>query len=241
MPGHRYKKRGLISFGWDAGGHGEQATSSKPALVVGEQLGNYVAVIFCKTWRPGSDDAEVIADLVSIWEYFRPDFALGDAFGVGIITMVNDILFKKGIVDVDRKSIGEGESTASTWPDWAFSPIRFEGMTKHQMAQAIRSVFHNRRMVLPYTEDQDPEEPAIKDMNLFQKQVINIKSDSTSHSYSTYQMVKKKIGDDLFDAGMAMVWGFATQGACIVETIVSFSTASRQKLVKDQNAIEVIR
>jgi hypothetical protein len=56
MPGERYKKRGLISFGYDHSGHGESMTASKSALVVCEQMGNFVTFPYVKTWPAGTDD-----------------------------------------------------------------------------------------------------------------------------------------------------------------------------------------
>lgn len=54
LPGAKYRKRGLISFGYDHSGHGESATASKSALVVKEQIGNFLCTIFVKTWPAGT-------------------------------------------------------------------------------------------------------------------------------------------------------------------------------------------
>jgi len=235
MPGQQYKKKGLISFGWDASGHGEAETASKPALVVGEMLGNHVVPIYCKTWHAGVDDQIVVDDLVSMWRYFDPDYAMGDAFGVGLLTSVNDKLFEENLTTIDRLTIGDGDSTASTWPEWAFSPIRFEGMVKHQMAQAARSIFHQKHAAVPYVDDLDDSDPAVADMRLLQRQLVNIKPVATGASYSSYEMADKKLGDDLFDAFIAMVWGFATRGAGQVSTIVTVKTKSRAELLGGQD------
>ena len=49
--------------------------------------------------------------------------------------------------------------------------IRFEGMTKHQMAMALRGVFHNGHAIVPYFDDQDMRDP------LGQQQVGRIADD----------------------------------------------------------------
>src|SRR3546814_15696934 len=66
-----------------------------------------------------------------------PDFAIGDAFGIGMLTVLNDELFQQGLTQVDRRSIGDGDSTATTWREWAFGPMRFEGTVKHQDRKSI--------------------------------------------------------------------------------------------------------
>jgi len=233
LPGAQYKKRGVISFGFDAGGHGESATASKPALVVTELLGNYVVPIYCRTWAANTDDQIVANDLVSAWQYFLPDYALGDALGIGLITMVNDLLFEKNLTTINRKAINDGASSQSTWPDWAFSPIRFEGMVKHQMAQATRGIYHHQHCAMPYIDDDTSDEQVVNDMRLLQKQIVNIKPVATGTSYDSYVMANKKLGDDLFDALIAAVWGIATQGAGKVETLVTVKSKTRAELLGD--------
>jgi len=226
-----YKKHGLISFGYDASGHGEDPAASRHALVVGEQVCNHIVPLFCKTWPAGADENIVKKDLIAYWEYFHPDYAIGDAYGVGMLTALCDELFVQGLTPVDRRAIGEGKSTASTWGDWPFSPMRFEGMKKHQMAQAVRSIFNNGHIAMPYVDDEDHSNPAVTDMQLLGEQLVNIKPVATKVSYSSYKMVKRKTGDDLFDAFMAMVWGFVTRGQCKVETVVTIRSQNRAQLL----------
>lgn len=229
VPGLRYKKRGLISLGYDHLGHGERPESSKSAVVINEQIGNHVATIYVRTWRPGEDEGVIKKDLVSIWEYFMPDYAIGDAYGIGLITDVNEILFNRGLTTIDRRTIGDGESTASTWPEWAFSPLRFEGMVKHQMAQAARILFNKGHAVLPYFDDLAPAEddPGTESLRLMMQQLENIKADKLNSGYATYKMVKSKIGDDTFDAYMASLWALITRGMADTPTVVMSSARER--------------
>lgn len=230
LPGVRYKKRGLISFGYDHSGHGETPESSKYALTVWEQIGNFSCCIFAKTWAPGMDEQVVKNDLKAFWRYFNPDYAMGDAFGIGLLTQLNDELYRECLTDVDRMAVGDGQSTATNWVDWAFAPIRFEGMVKHSMAQGLRSIFHNGQAALPYTDD-DPDNPDHTDMRLLAAQLVNIKQEATQVSYSKYKMVNKKIGDDLFDAAMAGVWALQMRGAAPMPTVIDVYTTSRDKLL----------
>ena len=232
LPGARYRKKGLLSFGYDHSGHGESAHASKSALVVCEQVGNFATFPFVKTWPAGTDDAVVQRDLFGFWEYFRPDYAMGDAYGLGMLTNLNDMLFARGLTDIDRRSIGEGQSTASTWMHWPFAPIRFEGMTKHNMAGLLRTAFHNGQAAIPYVDDGSDALRAknaantnwgpsrldeigtdSSDFALFIRQLGNVKSSPAKNAaYNTYKMANPKIGDDLFDAACAAVFAMVTAG-----------------------------
>ena len=231
LPGQRYKKRGLVAFGYDASGHGETPESSKHAFIVVEQLGNYSVLIFAKTWPPGADDQVVKRDLLGFWRYFRPDHAMGDAYGVGMLTPLNDELYAEGLTDLDRRTIGDGNSTASTWPEWPFSPLRFEGMVKHSLATALRSIFHNDQAALPYLDDLHLTDPATADLRLLIRQLGNIKPLPTKASYSSYKMADAKLGDDLFDAMMAAVWALTTRGQIDAPSAILTRLRSREDLL----------
>ncbi|TCS35786.1 hypothetical protein EDC30_10985 [Paucimonas lemoignei] len=250
LPDKRYKKRGLVSFGYDHTGHGESLSASKSALVVAEQMGNFVTFPFVKSWPAGTDDNVIRRDLVGLWRYFMPEYAIGDAYGVGMLTSVNDDLFREGLTHIDRRTIGDGDSNASTWQQWAFAPIRFEGMTKHSMASSLRAVFHNRQAAIPpYDDDGDilgaqvqpnpnwkqelrAEAGDAQEWRTFVRQLGNIKQvPNSSGSYPSYKMVNIKLGDDFFDAACAAVWALTTRGAEHVPTIVSSRTQTREQLL----------
>ena len=95
LPGQRYRKRGLLSFGYDHSGHGERSCLMFRAggMRTGWQLHH---LPYVRTWPAGTDDAVVERDLLGLWEYFRPDYAMGDAYGVGMLTSLNDKLFAQG-------------------------------------------------------------------------------------------------------------------------------------------------
>lgn len=232
LPGHRYKKRGLLAFGYDASGHGEDPHASKHAFIVVEQIGNFTVTIFAKTWPAGTDDQIVKRDLYGFWDYFRPDYAIGDAYGVGMLTQLNDELYANGLTYLDRRTIGDGNSTASTWAEWPFAPLRFEGMTKHSMATALRSIFHNGQAALPYLDDFNLTDPHTADLRLLVRQLSNIKPMPTQASYASYKMADPKIGDDLFDAMMAAVWALVTRGAAAAPTAILTRSRSREELLE---------
>lgn len=230
LPGVRYGRRGLLSFGYDHSGHGESPTASRSALVVAEQIGNFVTFPFVKTWPAGTDDAVVERDLYGLWDYFRPDFAIGDAYGLGMLTNLNDRLFAAGLVDVDRRTVGEGQSTGSTWPGWPFSPMRFEGATKFSMASVLKGAFHNGQAAIPWFDDE-AQDALSRDLHTFVRQLGNMKAEATKAAYSSFQMVEKKLGDDLFDAAMAAVWALVTRGLADAPALVGRSVVSREALL----------
>ena len=230
LPGETYKKRGLLGFGYDASGHGESAHASKHAFVVTEQIGNFICFPFVKTWPAGTDDQVVKRDLIGFWRYFKPDTAFGDAYGVGMLTQLNDELFAENLTPLDRRTIGDGQSTASTWPEWPFSPIRFEGMLKHQMATALRSIFHNKQAAIPYFDDMHDTVDNV-DWCSFVRQLPNIVPEETRASYASYKMANAKLGDDLFDAAMAAVWGLVTRGAYSAPGVILTESKTREQLL----------
>jgi len=228
LPGARYKKRGLLSFGVDIGGHGESAHASRFALVVCEQIGNFVTFPFVKTWPASADDRSVELDLFGLWEYFRPDYAMCDAFGIGLATSLNDRLYSHGLTDVDRRTIGDGKSTQSTWGQWAISPIRFLGHVKHSMASVLRAAFHNGQAAMPHFDEDDQ---ACVDWCDFVRHLGNIKEEKTKADYSSFKMADPKIGDDLFDAACAGVWALVTRGAEDVPTVIGSRVQTRAQLL----------
>lgn len=232
LPGVEYKRRGLIGIGYDAGGHGDNPQSSKHACVIAEQVGNFITFPYARTWAPNADDQLVRRDLQGIWRYFRPDYGIGDAYGVGLLSQLNDELYRDGLTTINRKTIGDGDSSKATWPDWAFSPMWFEGQVKHQMAQALRSIFHNGHAAIPYFDDQDPTDADTAALRALVRQLPNIKPVATSQAYPKYEMVDKKVGDDLFDAAMAAVWALATRGLEDVPTVVRHRRQTREDLLE---------
>lgn len=229
LPGARYKRRGLVSFGYDHTGHGEAPEASKSALVVTETVGNWLTVPYVRSWAPGVSDQTLRRDLVALWDYFRPDYAIGDAYGVGMLTAVNDDLFRQGLTHVNRETVGDGQSNASSWAQWAFAPMRFEGMTKHVMASAVREVFHHGRAAVPYVDTGWDGEDA--DWLAFVRQLGNMKAVPTRTSYSSFQMADQKIGDDFFDALCAAVYAQLTRGLEDAPAVVQSRRVDREALL----------
>lgn len=153
-----------------------------------------------------------------------------------MLAPLNDDLYDHGLVEIDRRAVGDGRSTATTWPEWPFSPLRFEGMTKHSMATSLQAIFHNDQAILPYLDDLNPSDPATADLRLLIRQLGNIKAVPTKASYASYKMADPKIGDDLFDAAMAAVWALVTRGALLAPTAILGISKTREQLVGSASA-----
>lgn len=232
LPGIKYKKKGLISFGYDHLGHGENVDSSQSALVVAENVSGYTCFIYAKTWEIGADEAVIENDLFALWSYFNPDYAIGDAYGIGLLTSLNDRLYRENLITEDRRIHGDGKSTASTWKDWKFSPLRFEGMVKHSMATSLRQVFHNGKAVLVYIDDENPRDALTYDYRTFTRQLGNmIAKKNKTYAYDSYVMVDAKIKDDLFDAAIAANYALVTAGGLNLPSIIKFTTRTREDLL----------
>lgn len=229
LPGQRYKRRGLVSFGYDHTGHGEKPEASRSALVVCEQVGNWLTFPFVKVWPPGVSDAVLCRDLVALWDYFRPDYGIGDAYGVGMLTACNDELYRQGLTHINRETINDGQSNATSWGEWAFAPMRFDGMTKHVMASAVREIFHSSRAAYPYVDMMDEREAP--EWKAFVRQVGNMRAEATKASYSSFKMADEKIGDDLFDATCAAVYALLTRGLADSPTVIQQRRVDRASLL----------
>lgn len=192
-------------------------------------MGNWVTFPYVRSWAPGVSDQTLRRDLVAAWDYFRPDYAMGDAYGVGMLTAVNDDLFAQGLTHINRETIDEGNSTASSWAQWAFAPIRFDGMTKHVMASALREAFHHGRAAIPYVDTGWAQEE--RDWLSFVRQLGNMKAMPSKASYSSFQMVDQAVGDDFFDAACGAVYALLTRGMADSPAVIQTRRTSREALL----------
>lgn len=168
-------------------------------------------------------------DLLALWDYFRPDYGIGDAYGVGMLTACNDALYRQGLTHINRETVNDGDSNATSWSQWAFAPMRFEGMTKHVMASAVREVFHHARAAFPYVDMLDDKEP--EEWLAFVRQLGNMRAEPTKASYSSFKMADPKIGDDLFDATCAAVYALITRGLADSPTVIQTRRVDRSALL----------
>lgn len=233
VPNQTYRKRGRLAFGYDHTGHGESPQSSRSFLVVCEDLAGFTVPIFAYIWSLGIDESQIKADLLTFWRYFRPDAAMGDAYGIGMIESLCDDLYRHGLTSIDRRAVGDGSSVASNWSEWPFVPMRFEGMIKHSMATSLATSFNTGRVALSYLEHYREGDAGYDDaeaMLTLYKQLPNIETVVTTKTYASYKMVKTSIGDDGFDAFMAAHWALKS-GAVDIPTQILLGTTTQERLL----------
>jgi hypothetical protein len=68
-------------------------------------------------------------------------------------------------------------------------------------------------------------------MLAFMRQLGNMKALPTQASYSSFQMVDQKIGDDLFDAACAAVYALLTRGLADAPAVIQQRKATRESLL----------
>jgi hypothetical protein len=92
-------------------------------------------------------------------------------------------------------------------------------------------VFNNNHAAIPYFDDQNQTDLDTADLRLLVQQLTNIRPEPTKVSYSSYKMVRAKLGDDLFDALMAAVWALAIRGGISLPTAVLTRQKTREQLL----------
>lgn len=230
VPGQQYKKRGLVSLGFDKGAYGESDTASWNCCAVIENWDGVIIPLYVRYWPPTERDEVIKSDLVSIWKYFMPDVAHGDALGATLIGEVNDELWKQRLVQTNRQETLESSATA--WDLWAFKPTRMEGMVKHLMFTATQNTIHGERFIMPMLDETNRREPEYASMHRMTQQLLNIKGikNKSSQSYLSYKMINKQVGDDGADALAFAVWGLVTRGL-VAPAVLDMRKTSRAALL----------
>lgn len=234
IPGQRYPKRGLTFLGFDKGGHGESESASRNTAHVLEQWGNYTVWLWGKEWPADEDDEPIKRELIEWHRYFRFDGGYGDAYGASLIAGFNDELRDRGLIDIDRREFGG--SSAGTWEQWYFSPVRMEGMTKHLMFTALERDIRGGRFLIPYVNNLNKHEPGYDLLHRTLKQFANMKAEKTSKSYDSYQMVEKKVGDDNVDGLAFAYWAIVSRGIVSPPTIITAKSTTREEMLYASNA-----
>lgn len=234
VPGEIYEPRSpdsAIGIGYDAGGHGESDHPSRHACTVHEYHQGVSHYLYGREWDATADKSQVIADMVDIWAYFRPNekLAYGDAYGVATISDICDALWDLRLVKINRRDFPG--SSASTWEKWPFKPVRMEGFLKHAAFTYAQQEIHGGRVFAPLVDEDNRKDPEYATLERYTEQLKNIKSVTVKKIYNSYQMIKKAIGDDFVDASVLYFYGIGTQGMINIPTIIQSSTISRDKIL----------
>ena len=234
IPGSVYEKRSPVSMTGlylDIGGHGESDHPSRYACSVFEYLNNNVFLLFARDWEATTPKDVIVRDVVDIWDFFRPSekFSYADAYGAAIISDICDTLFDRKIAHINRRDFAGSSATA--WTNWPFVPIRMDGFLKHAAYTYAQQAIHAGRVFTPLVTDSNRNIPEYAAIEKIIEQLKNIKAVKTSKNYDSYQMIKKRIGDDYADAWALGFYALGTQGLLQVPTIIEGDYVTRESIL----------
>lgn len=132
--------------------------------------------------------------------------------------VVNDDFYVKGLVDVNCEVIDDGNSMVFVWVQWFFVLMCFEGMMKYVMVSVVCELYYYGCVVLFYVDIGFVGEDL--EWFVFVWQMGNMKVVLMKVSYSSFQMVDIKIGDDFFDVKCVVVYVLVMCGLVDVLVVI---------------------
>jgi len=196
-PGGRYDAQGRVVAGLDMGHSGESKTASYYSFQVWEIIGNTAVWLNGKRWPPTANTKQIKEEVIAWWDFYRIDYAYGDALKADMIADINDMLYAERLISVDRSAFPE--NSPSNWKNWVFSPVWNTGQTKWNGAQILQSKLRNGEMIIPYFAKDDDGDTAKAARSLVAN-FKNIKQGKSNARYGILEPIKPEIGDDDFDA-----------------------------------------
>lgn len=203
IPGKEYHPRGTVYAGLDCGHSGQKKVHSVYRLDLIEVYGDTVLWLNGKEWESTEDPSLIRRELVDFWEYYQVTAGYGDALKANDIAEMNDALFDRGLVRVDRSK--NPENKPSDWDKWDFAPKWNSGKNKYLWGLITKGHIENKKFVLPYFDRRD-DRPIAQMARRLERALLNIRIVVNNTSYPSLEIIKPEIGDDPFDAlnmGMA--------------------------------------
>jgi len=233
-----YIAEGNVTVGIDCGGQGTGDHPSEWAIDFCEDLGwGHMKWIYGERFSATADPEEVRQQMGALCEFFRPGRGYGDAFDTTFLYGLNKYLREHGVTKRDPAD-WENRQGAGGWAEWHIVPIRFIGITKHQLFKNLRMQFFQQRLKIPYYVDDLPE---YKELKKLRDQLENIKKAdmAATQGYDKYEMVRAAVGDDHVDATALAVYaqGELTQNVRPLGMAVEgggFRDFSQPNIVSDQ-------
>lgn len=203
-PGKTYDKIGKVALGFDCGHSGTKKSSSKFVATFFEQVGKFKRLIYAKEWPATTSDKDLMADLLALCEFFRPDGGFGDSLKSMFIQQFNRKLYLKGLTSINPDNFPE--NSPSSWKKWFIQPIHNDSRTKHLMYTGLQIDIEQGHLFLPYYSAKDKSLEAITQRKII-SQMDSIRKIQTKTAYPSYKSNAKRIGDDYIDAGgMGNLW-----------------------------------
>jgi len=200
-----YRPKGTVYLGLDMGHSGEGKQHSVYRMDLIEVIGDVGLWLNGKEWESTTDPDLIMKEAADWWEYYQVSAGYGDALKANDIAMLNDMLFERGLIDIDRSEYPENKP--ANWDKWAFSPKWNTGKFKYLTGGITRVKIENQKFIIPYFDRKDDRHIAKMAFRLRQA-LLNIREVVGNGSYPILEAIKKEIGDDPFDA-INMAWGCA--------------------------------
>lgn len=197
IPGKKYKPHGVVYAGFDMGHSGEGKVHSVYRADFIEVIGNTHLWLGGMEWESTEDPDKIEKDFCDLWEFYGVHSGRGDALKSAMIAKINDRLFDRGLIDIDRSDFPENKP--SEWEKWAFSPAWNTGKAKYIWGSILKSLIDHTDLIIPYFDRKD-DRPIAKMAKRLRDTILNIRIKVTNSAYPSLEIVDKSIGDDPFDA-----------------------------------------
>ncbi len=211
QPGNEYHPHGTVYMGYDCGHSGMGKVHSVYRIDIIEILGDRALWLNGKEWESTTDPDIIANDICDWWQYYHVSGGYGDALKANDIAMINDMLFDRGLVDIDRSEYPENKP--ANWDKWAFSPKWNSGKAKYLWGGITKVKIDNQKLIIPYFSDKDDRHISRMAKRLRQA-LVNIRMVINNTSYPSLEIIKNEIGDDPFDS-INMANGCANDRALI--------------------------
>jgi len=197
QPGEQYKPTGHVYGSLDMGHAGEKKGSSNYSAQFIEVIGDTILYLGGKRWKPTEDTNKIKREYCDLWEFYGARDGYGDALKADVIADINDMLYARRLISVDRKQFAD--NTQANWGHWSFAPRWNTGQAKWQWAEGIRNKLEAGNILIPYFDQQESHPMAMSVHNLKQN-LLNVRIEKTQANYPRIGYIDPIIGDDDFDS-----------------------------------------
>lgn len=193
----QYQPRGTVYCGFDCGHSGEREDSSVYRADFFETHGEYLLWLNGFEWEPTEDPDNILKEFCEYWRFFNCRAGYGDALKANFISLINDELYKRRLINIDRSK--NPENKQSDWDSWALAPKWNTGKFKYLAGSETKKLVEDRKLIIPYFENKDDRKIARAARRLCNC-LTNIREVFNKSSYPTLEAIDRQIGDDAFDS-----------------------------------------
>ncbi len=195
--GGQYDPQGVVYCGFDCGHSGEAKRRSVYRMDILEYVGSRALWLNGFEWDPTIDPERLKLEIMDIWQYYKISAGYADALKANFIATVNDGLYERGLIRVDRSK--HPKNSPADWQKWSFAPVWNTGRFKYLSASETKKMIEHDRLYLPYYAQQD-DRPIAQNLRQLLRCLLNIREVTNKSTWPTLEIIKPSIGDDAFDA-----------------------------------------